>query len=266
MNRKIALLIFNIVFIASYFGYAYYESKPSNSDSPSSSISDLPQPNESFYVLDSANLLTPETEQTIINYNIEMEKTDEAPQIVVVTIPTTEDNSIEEYAVDLFEEWGIGNADYDNGVLLLVTADGHERLEIGYGLEGTIPDSLAGSYLSRASVYFDSQKYNEGVINVFDEVKNDIMLEYAISDSLYTEKELNYDSSVHDTSNDISPWWIAGFIVFMAVLYMISPKAFWIILDILRVIIAIFGSSSSSGSSKRSSGGGGRSGGGGASS
>ena len=119
----------------------------------------IPEPNDSFYVLDSADLLTPETEQTIIEYNLELEKTEEKPQFVVVTIPSTEDNSIEEYAVDLFESWGIGNADYDNGVLLLVTADGHERLEIGYGLEGAIPDALAGTYLRDASVYFDVQAY-----------------------------------------------------------------------------------------------------------
>lgn len=226
----------------------------------------IPEPNDSFYVLDSANLLTTETEQTIIEYNLELEKTLEKPQFVVVTIPSTEDNSIEEYAVDLFESWGIGNADYDNGVLLLVTADGHERLEIGYGLEGAIPDALAGTYLRDASVYFDVQQYNEGVTSIFEEVKNDITIEYALSDSLYTEEELNYEPTYNDTSDDISPWWIAGFIVFMAVLYMISPKAFWIVLDILRVLITIFGSSSSRGSSKRSSGGGGRSGGGGASS
>ncbi|MBU4293636.1 MAG: TPM domain-containing protein, partial [Actinobacteria bacterium] len=63
-------------------------------------------------------------------------------QIAVAIVPTLQGISQEEYAVKLFEKWGIGKADKDNGVLILISPEGVTgnrplRIEVGYGLEGT---------------------------------------------------------------------------------------------------------------------------------
>lgn len=65
-------------------------------------------------------------------------------QIVVLTVPTLGGESVEDYAVRVFEEWKLGSRDKDNGVLIvLVPQDRRVRIEVGYGLEGTLTDATA---------------------------------------------------------------------------------------------------------------------------
>lgn len=69
-------------------------------------------------------------------------------EVAVVTVATTGDSSIEEYATALFNTWGIGKKDRDNGVLILVSpTDRAMRIEVGYGLEAVLPDGLAGAVI-----------------------------------------------------------------------------------------------------------------------
>jgi len=65
-------------------------------------------------------------------------------QIAVLVIPTTGGESIEAYAVRAFEQWGIGRKGVDDGLLLVVARDDRTvRIEVGYGLEGAVPDAIA---------------------------------------------------------------------------------------------------------------------------
>lgn len=65
-------------------------------------------------------------------------------EIAVAIVPDMGGDYLENYAVKLFEEWGIGKAQRDNGVLLLLAIQEREiRIEVGYGLEGALPDSVA---------------------------------------------------------------------------------------------------------------------------
>lgn len=101
---------------------------------------DYPEPSNEFYVFDEANLLSDETEKFILDVNKHYEDTQEKPQIVVATVDSLQDVTIEEYTAELFEKWKIGGADLDNGVLILLSAEEREiRFEIGYGLEGLLP-------------------------------------------------------------------------------------------------------------------------------
>jgi uncharacterized protein len=66
----------------------------------------------------------------------------------VATIASLEGNSVEDYANRLFKEWGVGQAKQDNGVLVLIAVGDREmRIEVGYGLEGVLPDGLAGEII-----------------------------------------------------------------------------------------------------------------------
>ena len=92
----------------------------------------LPNPTREFYVGDFADILSSETEAWIIQTNLNYERTAERPQVVVVTVPDLQGMTIESYAVALFEKWGIGNKEYDNGVLLLLSVgDRQIRIEVG---------------------------------------------------------------------------------------------------------------------------------------
>lgn len=66
-------------------------------------------------------------------------------EIAVVTLPSLNEEPIENVATDLFKEWGIGQKGRDNGLLFLIAPhDRKVRIEMGYGLEGILPDALTG--------------------------------------------------------------------------------------------------------------------------
>jgi uncharacterized protein len=87
--------------------------------------------------------------------------------IVVVTIATIEpSDSIEDYAVRLFEKAGIGKKEHDNGLLVLVARDDRQvRIEVGYDLEAFIPDGFAGEVIRRDFLpAFRRGDYGEGLV------------------------------------------------------------------------------------------------------
>lgn len=99
------------------------------------------------YVNDFANVLT-EVEENEINELITSLENDTKVEIAVVTIPSTEGLTIEEYANTLFNKWGIGKKGQDNGVLLLIAMKERAiRIEVGYGLEPILPDGLCGEII-----------------------------------------------------------------------------------------------------------------------
>lgn len=99
------------------------------------------------YVNDLGSVLDDAAEQYLEDFLATLER-DTAAEVVVVTVPSLEGRTIEEYATALFAEWHIGQAAADNGVLLLVApADRSVRIEVGYGLEPILPDGLAGEII-----------------------------------------------------------------------------------------------------------------------
>jgi len=94
-------------------------------------------------------------------------------QIVVVTVKTLNDYPIEEYALKLFRDWGIGNKETNNGILILAAIDDRKiRIETGYGLEGAIPDITANQIITNDIVpAFRGGNYFEGL----DKASNSII-------------------------------------------------------------------------------------------
>ena len=85
-------------------------------------------------------MIDPATEAALVQKLADFEKKG-SDQIVVATIDTLDGEAIEPYANRLFRAWGLGQAGEDNGVLLLVVkSDRKMRIEVGYGLEGTLTD------------------------------------------------------------------------------------------------------------------------------
>lgn len=99
------------------------------------------------YVNDFAGALDPRGAQALESYCTQLEAATGA-QLAVVLVPTLDGEPIEDVAVRLFKEWGIGKKGKDEGILILLAVkDRKQRAEIGYGLEGDIPDGYAGSVL-----------------------------------------------------------------------------------------------------------------------
>ena len=86
-------------------------------------------------------------------------------QLVVATVKSLQGSDIETYANQLFRAWKLGQAQKNNGVLLLVALTEHKvRIEVGYGLEGTLTDALSSVIISSAIVpRFKSNDYSGGI-------------------------------------------------------------------------------------------------------
>jgi uncharacterized protein len=93
-------------------------------------------------------------------------------QVAVLTIPTLEGEDIEGFSIRVAESWKIGKKGFDNGVILVVAVkDRRLRLEVGYGLEGVLPDATAKTITSNYIVpRFRSQDYAGGIIAGIDAV------------------------------------------------------------------------------------------------
>lgn len=103
---------------------------------------DLP-PRPSQPVLDQGNMLSPSEEQRLARKLTTFEDTT-STAIVVVTVQSLEGAPISDYAFALGREWGVGQADKDNGVVLLVSrGDRKMFIATGYGVEGALPDAVA---------------------------------------------------------------------------------------------------------------------------
>ena len=86
-------------------------------------------------------------------------------QLVVATVKSLEGSDIETYANELFRNWKLGEAKKNNGVLLLIAPNEHKvRIEVGYGLEGTLTDALSSVIISSAIVpRFKANDFTGGI-------------------------------------------------------------------------------------------------------
>lgn len=100
-------------------------------------------PTLSGRVVDEAGVLDPATQASLTHQlaALEAKTTD---QLVVVTLNSLRGKAIEDYGYQLGRQWQIGQKDKNNGILLIVAASEKQvRIEVGYGLEGTMTDALS---------------------------------------------------------------------------------------------------------------------------
>jgi uncharacterized protein len=141
---------------------------------------ELPQPRG--YVNDFAGILNSSDIRTMESIISAVEEKTGA-EIAVVTVETVEPyGSLEQYSVELAHTWGIGKEDEDNGVLLILAMKEREvRLEVGYGLEGAIPDGLAGEILDTSVIpAFRQGDYGRGFTKGVKAVAGIIAEEYNV--------------------------------------------------------------------------------------
>ncbi|HUT41915.1 MAG TPA: TPM domain-containing protein [Gammaproteobacteria bacterium] len=116
-------------------------------------------------VVDNANLLSPSIEQQLAG-QLKQHEQDTGNQVVVVTITSLQGYAIDDYGYQLGRHWGIGQADRNNGALLIVAADDREvRIEVGYGLEGTLTDARSHDIIQQVILpQFRNNRYEDGIV------------------------------------------------------------------------------------------------------
>ena len=142
----------------------------------------LPRPNPPRLVTDAAGILS-EAEKSALEQKLVSFDDSTSNQIAVVIIKSLQDRPIEEYATKLFRTWGIGSKKTNNGVLLLVAVDDRKvKIETGNGLEGAIPDIIAGEIIrNRIAPAFKAGNYYKGIDEATDALAQAAVGEFKVA-------------------------------------------------------------------------------------
>jgi uncharacterized protein len=197
-------------------------------------------------VVDQANVIPPATrvDLDVKLADLEMKS---GIQLVVATVSSLDGEEIEPYANALFRDWKLGEKAKNNGVLLLVAPkERRVRIEVGYGLEGTLTDALSKVIITNAI----APRFNTDASEW--EKRPSLRLDHPTSTSL-----------------DAGDWMLLGLVFLFFVMLVVSPGFRWFVFNVLANIAlsaaTSHGGSSGGGWSGGGGGGGGFSGGGGSS-
>ncbi len=110
---------------------------------PQAVAGEIPVPPLKTRVTDLTNTLTPD-QRAALEAKLTTFETRKGSQVAVLMVPTTRPEEIEQYSIRVVEQWKIGRKRVDDGALLIVAKDDRKvRIEVGYGLEGALPDATA---------------------------------------------------------------------------------------------------------------------------
>ena len=167
-----------------------------------------PVPTSEIYAQDYANVLSRETRSRINRLSSEMNSRTRA-QIAVVTIPSLEGEAIEEYSLALFRKWGIGDRKLNNGVLILLSVEEKKsRIEVGYGLEGALPDAKTGRIQDSAMrPAIEAEDFNTAVLNGYMAVLQEVAKEYEQQLKATSKNSPKKRNSTGVDFWDSMPWW-----------------------------------------------------------
>lgn len=213
-------------------------------------------------VVDQANVLSAEARNALEPKLAELEAKS-GIQFVVATVASLQGQEIEPYANELFRTWKLGEKATNNGVLLLVAPNERRvRIEVGYGLEGTLTDALSKVIIANAiAPRFKTGDFSGGVTRGVD----DIITVLTTDASEWQQRpSLRLD---RQPPPDWLNWLLMAAAIALLTLLIVSPGFRWLFLNVALNILLNSGSSRGGGvpSGGGFSGGGGSSGGGGAS-
>lgn len=120
-------------------------------------------------VVDQADLLSPQQERLLSDKSKALE-TRTGPQFVIVTVPSLAGMTIENYGLTLARQWGVGDRQRNDGLLLIVApVERKMRIEVGYGLEKNVPDAFAAKVIREVSLpRFAKGEYGIGILETSD--------------------------------------------------------------------------------------------------
>lgn len=147
-------------------------------------------PSPSGFINDYAKIIPSSQRIRLENILNQIERRSGA-EVTVLTVPSTAPLTIEQYAVRVFEKWGIGKKGKDNGLLILVASNDRKiRIEVGYGLEGAVTDLESKQIIEQYIVpYFKKGDYGSGIYAGIVVVASLIEREYNIKLDL-SEKDI----------------------------------------------------------------------------
>lgn len=122
-------------------------------------------------VVDLTHTLTAGEQDAIVTQLKDLE-TRKGSQVAVLMLPTIKPETIEQFSIRVAEAWKIGRKKVDDGLLLVIAKDDHKvRIEVGYGLEGVIPDAVAKRVIDEMiTPRFKEGKFGQGISDGIDQL------------------------------------------------------------------------------------------------
>jgi uncharacterized protein len=178
-------------------------------------------PSLSGRVVDAANIL-PAATKASLEQKLQALEEKSGIQLVVATVASLDGDEIEPYANALFRQWKLGEKDKNNGVLLLIAPNQRKmRVEVGYGLEGTLTDALSKIIIANAiAPRFKAGDFGGGVERGVDDI-----ITVLTTDSAEWQKrpELRLDRGDSD-QDSLTPWIVLGLFVIIVLLLFRAPR------------------------------------------
>ena len=169
-------------------------------------------------VVDDAHILTPVATADLERKLADLEQKSQI-QLVVATVPSLDGQEIEPYANALFRAWKLGEAKQNNGVLLLIAPkERRMRIEVGYGLEGTLTDAVSSIIIANAiAPRFKAGDYSGGVTRGVDDIITALTTNSAEWKPKPTDMRAEHQASLLDT--------LAPFLIFLFIMFVLSRVA-----------------------------------------
>lgn len=185
---------------------------------------DIPEPRGDIYIQDFEGLLA---EQQVRELNALGRALEDrtGTQIAVLTVPTLNGYTVEEYALQAFRKYRLGSKEQNNGVLLLLSmGDGEPgnrplRIEVGYGLEGALPDGKIGRILDQVTIpYLREGQPGTAIVETYKTLYNEVTREYGVEDELAPQEVAVPQSSAGENGGGrFSAGWLLLIVAFLAV-------------------------------------------------
>ena len=172
--KKYSAILLSAVLLILSLSVSAFAAKIASKDTP------YPTPTSNFFVNDFADCINDSDEQKMQSMAEELyEKT--TAQVVCVTVNSLEGREVRDYALGLGREWGIGSKDNNGVLLLLSTEDRKIDIEVGYGLEGTLPDGKTGRILDDYAIpHLKNDDFSTGLCEAFSALIGETAKEYGI--------------------------------------------------------------------------------------
>jgi uncharacterized protein len=204
-------------------------------------------------IVDNAEILSPETRRTLEEKLAAHERAT-TNQVVILTVPALDGESIEGFATRVFDEWRLGKADQDNGVLVIIAPqDRRMRIEVGYGLEGTLTDLQAARIIrDQMTPPFRDGRYDDGITAGVDAIVATLEGRAAAETTTAPVESSTGRSAVEDELNafegELPPWpfrillgaFIFGIIGLFTIIGVLTPGMGWFLYLFLIPFWAMF--------------------------
>lgn len=176
---------------------------------PAAAANKYPDPDSRFFINDFADVIDSGAEEEIYSRAVALQEKTTA-QAVVVTVETLDGEEPADYALGLGRQWGVGQEDEDNGVVILLAESERQiYIAVGYGLEGALPDSKTGRIIDTYGLdYLREDDFSTGLLEIFKAIVNEVYIEYGEEpEEGYTEIDDIYGDELDGYGAKVAASW-----------------------------------------------------------